>query len=33
MGALNVPSISVSVPSKAELKEDISSYLRPLSLT
>ena len=29
MGALNVPSISVSVPSKAELKEDISSYLRP----
>lgn len=33
LGALNVPSISVSVPSKAELKEDISSYLRPLSLT
>ena len=29
LGALNVPSISVSVPSKAELKEDISSYLRP----
>lgn len=29
MGALNVPSISVSVPSKAELKEDISGYLRP----
>ena len=32
LGALNVPSISVSVPSKAELKEDISSYLRPLIL-
>ena len=29
LGALNVPSISVSVPSKAELKEDISGYLRP----
>lgn len=29
MDALSVPSISVNVPSKAELKEDISSYLRP----
>lgn len=33
MGALSVPSISVNVPSKEALKADISSYLRPLSLT
>ncbi len=29
MNSLSVPSVSVSVPTKAELKEDISSYLRP----
>ncbi len=29
LGAMSVPSVSVSVPSRAELKSDISSYLRP----
>lgn len=29
LGAMSVPSVSVNVPSRAELKSEISSYLRP----